>query len=231
MSLPSLSPQPSAPFSLPSHLSFRDTQLHYYIPLPSPYFILFALLPLYLIYISPPIPILARTSLLFSLSLPSFSISSFVCYSWVFSQSLSPSALQYGVPDVLVSRRWILAASRKQGTSPTCNYIYRGFVLMTSHNVQRRHLSNFRYRASYDFLTFHGKFPTHVYCQLSRLGKGAAFQRRAGSSQSAILSVVFVPPKPGEPRCYVLHLLRNTNNRVTFKGCCDVKYENRFFLL
>lgn len=96
------------PLSVPTAFrSFHDAQLHYYIPLPSPYFILFALLPLYRIYISPPIHILARASLLFSLSLPSFSISSFVCYSWVFSQSLSPTALQYGVPDVLVSPRWI----------------------------------------------------------------------------------------------------------------------------
>lgn len=88
----SLYPQVSAPFSPTPLIFFRDIQLHYYIPFPSPHFILFAILPLYLIYISSPISIFSQHYLSFSPSLPSFSISSFVCYSGMYFPCLeSPS--------------------------------------------------------------------------------------------------------------------------------------------
>ena len=92
MSPPTLFPHSSAPFSLPPLLFFCDAQLLYYIPFPSHHFILVALLPLYLIYISSPISILAPQCLLFSLSFPSFSISSFpLLFLCVFSKSESSS--------------------------------------------------------------------------------------------------------------------------------------------
>lgn len=94
MSLPTLCTRSFPLLSLHHPLSSFATYNYIIIfPSPHPHFILFAILPLYLIYISSPISIFSRHYLSFSLSFPSFSISSFVCYSWMYFPCLeSPSS-------------------------------------------------------------------------------------------------------------------------------------------
>ena len=103
-------------------------------------------------------------------------------------------------------------------------------VLMTTRNVQPRHLSNFRHRDSNDFMTFYGKSPTHMFvASLRVLGRSQVFnEEQAVRNMTSCQSFLF-PPKYGALRYYVLHLLVNTYNRVTFKAFVTVSMTIAFF--
>jgi hypothetical protein len=101
---------------------------------------------------------------------------------------------------------------------------------MMSHNVQPRHLSNFRHRTLYDFLKFYGKFPTHMFIACFRvLGRWQVYNEEQTVRNLPYSQSFLFPPKYGALQYCMLHLLVNTDNPVTFKTVMTVNMRIAFF--